>query len=115
MLLNVVATFLGILFQIIIKMMKTQQLFEISNQPFLYPKFFKKEGLSIALSIVSAAILFLLFPEIVKYKPFIGEWQRLFFTMSGAMGSWALSQFFGKSRKYITKVIDEKTNKADNC
>lgn len=113
MALNILATFLGILFQIITKMMKTQNLYEISNEPFVYFKFFKKEGLSISLSIVSAAILFILFPEIVNYKPFIGEWQRLFFTMSGAMGSWILSQIFGKSRKYITSVIDAKTNVAD--
>lgn len=107
------AGLLGILFQVLVKMNSLKNEFETANEIFSAKKFFQRDYLSIALSLVAVIIAATVLNEVLKYKPEVANWVKCFFVMVGALGSWALQLFFGKSKKYIRAIIDEKTNIAD--
>lgn len=107
------AGILGIIFQTLIKMKSTSELFKVSNEPFIVSNFFRDEYISILSSIVFILIMAFTFSEWINYKHELENYTRLIFTMGGAIGSWAFGYFLGKSKKYIKNVIDSKTDIAD--
>jgi|JI8StandDraft_1071087.scaffolds.fasta_scaffold155925_4 hypothetical protein len=113
MVILLLAGFLGILFQVLAKMASLKKDFEVANQPFVTSKFFEREWVPIASSVVFILIMAITLPEILTYKPIVEQYVRILFVFGGAIGSWAFGYALGKSRKYIRNVIDIKTNIAD--
>lgn len=107
------AGLLGILFQVLAKMSALKKDFEVANQVFVPAKFFEKDWIGISSSVVSVLILAIVLPDILKVRPDLINLVRILFVMTGAIGSWAFSLILGGTKKYIRKVVDEKTNIAD--
>lgn len=104
---------LGMLFHIISKMQTLKNDFKVANEDFVISKFFKEEFIAMLSSVVFIVIMALVLPEILTFRPDIESYVRVLFVMGGALGSWTLGYFLGKSKKYIRNVIDVKTNIAD--
>lgn len=108
------AGLMGIIFATLAQMRTLKKDFEVANQTFVFKKFLEKEWIGIASNVCTVIILAIVLPEIIQYKPGVENWVRGLFVVTGAIGSWAFSLFLGGTKKYIRKVVDEKTNKADN-
>lgn len=104
---------LGLLFVTLAKMNSVQKDFEVANQTFVLKKFFEKEATGIAMSILVIIIMAVTVSEWIKVKPIFADYVKIIFVMGGAIGSWAFLLLLGKSKTYIRKIIDEKTNIAD--
>lgn len=112
MILNIIAGMLGILFQMFARMDSLRKYFKAANQEFVMKKFFRDDWMSIAGSITFVFIMAITVKELIVLRPGIEQYQRITFTMGGAIGSWAFGYFLGKSKKYIQQKIDDKTKPA---
>ena len=113
MLMLLLAGLLGVILQVLVKMKSTKSLFDIANQTFVYKKFFEKESVAIATSIVFVLIMAITVNEWMQYKEWVQDYLRLLFTLGGAIGSWLAGYTLGRSKSFIKNIIDTKTNKAD--
>lgn len=105
--------FAGALFVMLTKMRSLQILSEKANVAFSYKRYFEKEVVSIAISILSVFVWQLLFNEVAaKYKALDGFMLTSFFIM-GAAGSWIIQKLLGKTQSWINSKIDAKTNELD--
>lgn len=114
MMFNFLAGFLGIVFQNLVKAASLKKIFDASNEKFVWGKFFNGEFISILSSVTFVIILAVCLPEILNYRPDLIKLVRITFLFGGAIGSFAFTYFLGKSKRYITKIIDDKTNIADD-
>jgi len=108
-----VAGLLGAIFVTFAKMSSLKKDFEVANQDFVFKKFVEKEWIGFVSNLITVAILAVILPEILAYRPDLENWVRSMFVVIGAMGSWVFSLFLGGTKKYLRKVVDEKTNIAD--
>jgi len=113
MILNFLAGFLGLLFVTLHKMQDTKKDFAVANQPFVVKKFFQEEFIAIAMSFVVICLMAITVKEWMQVSPKVADYVTIIFALGGAIGSWAFLLFLGGSKKYIRKIIDEKTNIAD--
>jgi len=113
MLINIISGLLGVIFQILARASSIKKDFKVSNEDFVWSKFFKNEMIAIASSITSVFMLAVILNEVLTYKPDLQNYVRTLFMLTGAIGSWAFGLLLGKSKRYIRNIIDEKTNKAD--
>lgn len=108
------AGLLGVVFHTLTKMASLKKDFETANERFSAKKYFERDWIAIAMSIVAVVIAAYCVDELLQYKPAIAQWIKFFFVTVGVMGSWALQSALGKSKKFIRNIVDEKTNIADN-
>ena len=113
MLINLVAGLLGLIFMTLHKMQSVKKDFAVANQPFVVKKFFKDELIGILMSLTVIVLMAITVKEWVKVKPIVADYVTVIFALGGAIGSWAFLLFLGGSKKYIRKIVDEKTNIAD--
>lgn len=113
MLINVIVALLGLLFITLHKMQGVRKDFKVANETFEVKKFFNDEWIGIAMSVVFIAIMALTVKEWLYIKPGTENYVTIIFCMGGAIGSYAFLLFLGGSKKYIRKVVDEKTNELD--
>lgn len=104
---------LGLLFVTIAMAISFQNDAVKANIEFSFKKYFQRETLNILLSVVSVLTWLILFGEVAGKYPQIQNFIRCSFFAMGAIGSWAIQQALSKTRKWIGKVVDEKTNIAD--
>jgi len=113
MLLNIIAALLGLTFVTLHKMQSIKKDFMVANQPFVLRKFFAGEIIGILMSLVVIVLMAITVKEWIGIKPQFENYVTIIFATGGAIGSWAFLLFLGSSKKYIRKIIDEKTNIAD--
>lgn len=114
MTLNLIAGVLGFLFITISKMKSLQTDAEKANLKFIYSEYFKKDLLSIILSFLSIFVWQILFSEISTKYPQLNTFVKCSYFVMGAFGTWFLQTLLSKTKGWIRKVVDEKTNIADN-
>lgn len=103
----------GMALQIVLKLQSLQQKATAANVEFNARLYFKKDWLSTIASLLTI-ILFLLFVDnILKWKPAIVDFIKIFFGFVGYTGSDIASRLFSVINKQINGIIDSKTNKAD--
>lgn len=107
------AGLLGLLFVTLAKASSTKKDFEVANEIFVFKKFLANEAYAICMSVIVILLMAITINEWVDIKPQISDYVTIIFAMGGAIGSWAFLLVLGKSKKYIRKIVDEKTNIAD--
>jgi len=108
-----IAGLLGLLFVTLAKMQGLKKDFRVANQPFVLKKFIDGEIVGIAMSLTVILLMAVTLDEWIQIKPEVEKFVTVIFALGGAIGSWAFLLFLGGSKKYIRKIIDEKTNIAD--
>lgn len=107
------AGLLGLLFVTLSKASSMKKDFEVANETFVFKKFLTNEAYAICMSIIVILLMAITINEWVDIKPQIANYVTIIFAMGGAIGSWAFLLLLGKSKKYIRKMVDEKTNELD--
>ncbi len=107
------AGLLGLLFVTLAKASSMKKDFEVANEKFVFKKFLQGESIALAMSIVVILLMAITIQEWVQVSPKVSQYVTIIFALGGAIGSWAFLLFLGKSKKYIRKIVDEKTNIAD--
>ena len=113
MLINIICGILGIAFIVLSKMGGAKKDFKVANEVFTYQKYFEQEFTYIATSVIVIILLAFCRSEFFAWKPNLEAFERMIFTVTGSLGSWAFGLILGKSKKYIRNIIDEKTNELD--
>lgn len=114
MILNLFAGLLGLIFVTLAKAQSLKKDFAVANQPFIWRKFWDGEIIGIAMSLVFIILMAITVKEWIGIKPQFENYVTIIFALGGAIGSWTFLLFLGRSKKYIRKVIDEKTNELDS-
>lgn len=105
---------LAFAFVTLIRMQSLKNDAEVANLVFNPKRYFEKEWIGMAASVISVLLWAYLYPEVVVKYPAIEGWIRGSFFVMGAMGSWALQMALGKTKQWIRNVVDVKTNIADS-
>ncbi len=113
MITNIIVAVLGLIFVTLHKMQGVKKDFKVSNETFVPKKFFNDEWIGIAMSVVFIAMMALTVKEWIYIKPGTEDYVTIIFGLGGAIGSYGFLLFLGGSKKYIRKVIDDKTNELD--
>lgn len=113
MITNIIAALLGLIFVTLHKMQSLKKDFAVANQEFVIKKFFKDELIGILMSLTVIILMAITVKEWVQVKPIVEDYVTIIFALGGAIGSWAFLLFLGGSKKYIRRIVDEKTNIAD--
>jgi hypothetical protein len=104
---------IGMLIQTVLKIKSIQDKANSGNIQFSPLTYFKKDWLSITGSLLTI-ILFLFFVDnILKWKPAVIDYIKIFFAFVGYTGSDIASRLFGVINKRINAAIDVKTNVSD--
>ena len=111
----VISGFLGIMFHIAaVKMPALKRRSKAANKPFEPLSVFKDDWLGIAASGLTVIITTYLLEEFAGFSPYIMQYVKFFFVAVGFMGSSFLLSVLSKADKAINKVIDRKSNIADD-
>lgn len=105
---HIIAYLLGVAFSFLMRMRSLTSYFKAAGQDFVFQKFWRCDRIVVLSAIIFLPILIIILPEIIAFEPRVNTYIRLLFTVSGALGEYAFSQFLGGSRKYIKSVIKEK-------
>lgn len=109
-----VAGFLGIAVQVILKLIALRNRSAAANTPFRVADYFTDDWLTLLLSIVTVVIGVYVLDELIAYKPEVASYVKFFFIAVGYMGSSILHMILSVTEKKILKVIDVKTDIADD-
>lgn len=113
MILNLIAGLLGLVFVTLAKANGLKKDFAVANQTFVWRKFWDGEIIGIAMSLVFITLMAITVKEWIGIKPQFENFVTIIFALGGAIGSYAFLLFLGRSKRYIRKIVDEKTNIAD--
>ena len=109
----IVCAVLGFAFVTFSRMQSMRSDFESNKQPFVTRKYFEKEGFGMIASLISIALWYFWFAEVgAKYPGLLG-YKIASFIAFGAMGSWILPRFFGKTKGFIRKVMEVNSETED--
>lgn len=109
-----IAGILGILFHVVaVKIPKLQKRFKTANLEFSLKEYIKGDYPALLSSLVTVFTCAYVLDEIVGVKPEILEFVKFFFVFVGYSGSSLLVSALSKADSYVNKIIDEKTNRAD--
>jgi len=87
---------------------------ENANTDFKVSEYLKNDWLTIAGSFITVFVAIFVLDELLAMKPSVAKWVKFFFVFVGYTGSSILQGIFSKTETQIQKVIDVKTNIADN-
>lgn len=105
---------IGVAFHCVAKFISLQKDAKAANVDLSIKCYLTKDAASITLSFLSVLIWLFLFGEVAQKYPQIESFTRTSFAVMGVMGSWVIQLFMSKTKGYIKKIVDEKTNIADN-
>lgn len=104
----------GVLFHCILKVKSLLTDAQKANMNFnWYRDYVYKDFPSIALSVLSVGIWYLIFHEVANKYQGIQDFARVSFVTMGAIGSYLIQFGLSKAKRQIRKVVDEKTNELD--
>jgi hypothetical protein len=105
---------LGMLTHSLMKMGSLKKDYEVANKAFDWRRdYLYRDYIGISISLISSVAWFFLFGEAAAKFTALEGFTRTSFFIMGGMGSYVTQLAFGASKKYIRKVVDYKTNKAD--
>ena len=104
----------GLIFVTLAKAQSLKKDFAVANQEFVWRKFWAGEMIGILMSLTFIILMAITMKEWIGIKPQFENYVTIIFALGGAIGSYAFLLFLGGSKKYIRKVIDEKTNELDS-
>ena len=84
-----------------------------ANIKFTYSGLFEDELAAILANLFSILAVLLVLDEVLKFKPELLSWLKIFFLTFGFMGSSLMVAWLGKAADKINSVVDVKTNIAD--
>lgn len=105
---------LGILIMILVKLRSLKERNKVANETFSVISYFKDDYITLLLALVSLLVLLIGVPHLLAYKPDWADWFWLIFVLWGYTGTSILLAFFSRAEAKINKVIDIKTDIADN-
>ena len=112
----IIQIFVGLLafaFVTLTRMQSLKKDAEVANIEFVPKKYFEKEWMGIAASLIPMFIWLFIYPEAAKKYPALELWVRGSFVIMGAAGSWVFQKVLGTTKSWIRGIVDVKTNKAD--
>lgn len=104
---------LGILFQIVVKLVGLKRRSKAANKPFHPGDYFVDDWLSIVSSVLAVIIFIVCLENLAHWKPAIMQYVQMIFIAVGYMGSSLINAALSKSEKQLLEVIDKKTNYGD--
>lgn len=108
------AGLLGILFHVVaIKLPRLKKRFKAANVEFSFKAYLKGDALALISSLVTVIIVVYLLDELAGLKPAILDYVKFLFVFVGYSGSSLLIGALGKADTYVNKIINEKTDIAD--
>lgn len=111
----IIAGILGVAFHVfIVKLPALKKRSHVANIPFHPAEYFKNDWLGIVGSLLSVVIFVFLLDEVAKFNNKVMDFVKFFFVFVGYAGSSLLQALLSNTNKYINKVVDRKTNIADN-
>ena len=110
----IILAVLGMLTHSLMKMGSLKKDYEVANKVFDWRRdYLYRDYIGITISLISSLAWFFLFGEVAAKYPALEGFTRTSYFIMGGMGSYVSQLVFGASKKYIRKVVDYKTNKAD--
>lgn len=94
------------------KMDDTKKAFKLANVPFSYKEYLSNEMLTLIKGALIPIAWYLLYVEVLGNYSFT-KWSGISFAVMGLIGPYVLQKFGSKSRKFIDKITDDKTNVSD--
>jgi hypothetical protein len=102
----------GMALQIVLKLKSLQDKATAANVEFNARIYFRKDWLSTIASLLTIILFLLFIDNILKWKPAIVDFLKIFFGFVGYTGSDIASRLFSVVNKQINNVIDLKTGDA---
>lgn len=99
----------GMALQIVLKLKSLQDKATAANVEFNVGIYFRKDWLSTIASLLTIILFLLFIDNILKWKPAIVDFLKIFFGFVGYTGSDIASRLFSVVNKQINNVIDFKT------
>lgn len=104
----------GVLFHSLLKLNSLLTDARKANMDFnWYRDYVYRDFPSIAMSVLSVGIWYLVFGEVADKYNSVAEFARVSFVAMGGIGSYVIQLFMSRAKKQIRKVMDEKSNIAD--
>lgn len=111
----IVSGLAGVLFHSLLKLNSLLTDARKANMNFnWYRDYVYRDFPSIAMSVLSVGIWYLVFGEVADKYNSVAEFARVSFVAMGGIGSYVIQLFMSRAKKQIRKVIDEKTNELDS-
>ncbi len=105
----------GVLFHCLLKLNSLLTDARVANIDFRWRKdYLQKDIVPIMLSFLSVVIWHLVFAEVAASYPKISAFARVSFVGMGMLGSYLIQLLMSRAKKQIRKVVDQKTDIADN-
>lgn len=107
--------FIGILCHVfLLKLPALKKRAEKANTAFSVKQYFKNDWITLVGSLLTVVVVIFVLDELIAFKPSIEKWLKFSFVFIGYTGSSILQGIFSKTEDKIQRIVDEKTNKADN-
>ncbi len=106
---SLIAACLGMLVNILIKIVKTNKRLIAANSYFSLKRFIKEEWANFLLIFACNALLIYMLPALLNWKPWVISFIRPFYAVVGYSGSSIALAFLSKSEKSVLKTIDKQT------
>jgi len=106
--------FLGVIAHSLFKANSLQKDAKVANIEFGIIHYLKCDWFGISLSFIAVFVWVFVFGEVGAKYPLILDYVRCSFFGMGFFGSYLIQSFNSKGKTYIRKVVDEKTDIADN-
>lgn len=105
----------GMTLQIVLKLKSLQDKATAANVEFNARIYFRKDWLSTIASLLTIILFLLFIDNILKWKPAVVDFLKIFFGFVGYTGSDIASRLFSVVNKQINNVIDLKTGPTDKA
>lgn len=111
----ILAGLAGVIFHCLLKLNHLLNAARVANINFrAWKDYWVKDAVSVLLSFLSVGIWYLIFGEISAKYPALQGYTITSFVVMGAMGSYLIQLGLSTAQKRINKIIDTKTDIADN-
>lgn len=104
---------IGMALHIALKMKSLQDKARAANVVFKSRQYFADDWLSITGSLLTIFMFLLFIDNVLKWKPALIDFVKIFFAFVGYTGSDIASRLFGVLNTKINSVIDQKSNALD--
>lgn len=111
----IVSGLAGVLFHSLLKLNSLLTDARKANMNFnWYRDYVYRDFPSIAMSVLSVGIWYLVFGEVADKYNSVAEFARVSFVAMGGIGSYVIQFFMSRAKKKFRQAIDEKTNELDS-
>ncbi len=109
----VLACLIGVIIQVVYKVIRMQNKAKIANEPFSFQQWIKDDVWTMLLNVLSPFVIVWLINEWLEFDERIAGKVKSIFVFVGFAGSQVIMGFLSVADKKFNKIIDNKTNIAD--